>query len=428
MPNPFMKAARLVRDGPGEVKQYTTGQLMPLWRNGRPVWTDWSTEKGIKEGYKASSWYYAGINRILRAVTSVPWKAAQRKGDQYEDLPGHPLEQLIARPNPFMTRQKLFGYLIVHLYTGGNHLWSKVRARGAPVELWPIIPDGIKPVPDQAKFISKYQYDKDGVKKDFEPKDVVHFMFIDPSNPYWGMAPLKAAAMAVDTDVEAARFGKVGLQNRAVTDGVFSFAQPLTKVQWEEARQMVREQQQGADNARMPWVLGSGAQWNQMSLSPAEMDFIKSRQFTREEILSVIGVPPPMAGIYDNATLANIQTSRKIFWLDTIIPLLTDLEEAMNLGLTPEFGDDLWLYPDLSKVEAIADNFNEKVNTADKLWRMGVPFDKVNQRLDLGFDPIPGGDRAYIDTRVIPAESALDDDGLFGAGAGGDDDDDDTEA
>ena len=96
------------------------------------------------------------------------------------------------------------------------------------------------------------------------------------------------------------------------------------------------------DNAHTPWVLGAGANWQQMSLSPAEMDFINSRKFTREEICTIFQVPPPMIGIQDRMTYNNIETARKIFWMDTVTPLLEDIKDCFNLSLTPEFVRSPW--------------------------------------------------------------------------------------
>lgn len=393
---------------PQEMKSVTAGQLLPVWQSGKPIWTDWSADKAVRDGFKASTWVYACIHRIMKAVASVPWVVSRRtKAGEWEVVPGHPLEELIKNPNPYMSGQDLIERLTAHLYLGGNGLLTKIRAGGVVAELWPIGPDGVKPVPDRKKFIEKYEYERDGVKHSIKPEDIIHVMFIDPANPYWGMSPLQAGARTVDTDIEAVQWNKVALQNRAITDGVFSFKEPLTKDQWEEARRQVREQHQGADNARTPWVLGGDATWHQMSLSPAEMDFIESRRMTREEICAIFQVPPPMVGIYDNATLANIETARKIFWLDTVIPFLEDLQSAFNLALTPEFGDDLMLEFDVSNVEAIQDNYHEKIKTAQTLWAMGVPFNQINQQLELGFDDIPGGEVGYLGMNLLPAGMAI---------------------
>lgn len=391
-------------------KSFTFSQLQPSWTSKTAHWNEWTTERAINEGYKSSTYVFACINAISKASASVPWKV-YRKSRQgvWEEIQGHPLAELIERPNPFSSRKDLIERMTANLYLGGNAYFSKVRAGGAVVELWNLPADAMKVVPSKQDFIDHYLYEANGVKEKILPVDLLHNMFIDPANPYIGMSPLQAGAKAVDTDVEAVGWNKIALQNRAITDGAFTFEQPLTRDQWEEARAMVREQHQGAENARTPWVLGAGAKWTQMSLSPAEMDFIESRRFTRSEICSIFQVPPPIVGIYDDATLANIETARKIFWLDTIIPYLEDIKNCFNQGLTPEFGQDIEISYDVSNVEAIQTNFSEKLANAKQLWTMGVPFNDINQRLELGFDEVEGGEIGYLPTSVIPIGLELED-------------------
>jgi HK97 family phage portal protein len=385
-------------------KSYTFADLQPPWKNKTPIWNDWSTETAIREGYKSSTYVYSCINAISKASASVPWKTYKKSRDGvWEEVEGHPLTELIERPNPFSSRKDLMERMTLNLYLGGNAYFTKVRGGGVVAELWNLPTDAIKIMPSPTNFIDAYIYEQQGVKQRIETADMIHNMFIDPANPYKGMSPLQAGAKTIDTDIEAVNWNKVALQNRAITDGVFTFDQPITKDQWEEARAMVREQHQGSENARTPWILGAGASWQQMSLSPQEMDFIESRRFTRSEICSIFQVPPPIVGIYDDATLANIETARKIFWLDTIIPYLEDIKSCFNQGLTPEFGTDIELSYDVSNVEAIQTNFTDKLTNAKSLWSMGVPFNEINQRLELGFDEIEGGELGYLPSSVIPA-------------------------
>jgi HK97 family phage portal protein len=386
-------------------KSVRFSEVIPSWKTNQDAkFNDWETERAIKHGLKASTYVYACINAIAKAVSSVPWYVYKQnsKGD-WEIVQNHPLEALIDRPTPFHSRKDLMTGMVQHLYLGGNSVFSKVRGGGTVTEIWQLPPDAIKVYPDKRNFISHYEYNKEGVRRRLEQADIIHNRFNDPSNPYWGISPLQAGARLVDSDIEAVKFQKVSLQNRAITDGIFSFEHPLTKQQWEEARTMVREQHQGMENARTPWVLGAGAQWTQMSLSPVEMDFLNSRKFNREEICSIFQVPPPIVGIMDTATYNNIETARKIFWQDTIIPLLEDIKDSFNLALTPEFGTGIELSYDVSNVQALQISNQEKITNAKSLFSMGVPFNMINQKLELGFDEIEGGDLGYLPSGLMPS-------------------------
>lgn len=404
MANPILRAAKAMQTS--DVKRMIAAPPVPRYQDGKPQWSEWDTDNAIKEGFKRSTWVYACVWRIMRAAASVPWVVNRRVGGKWEPVPGHPLELLLETPNPFMSRQDLIERTASHLYLGGNALWQKVTARKIVAELWPMDVGGIKPVPSQTDFIARYEYRRGDVVRNYKPDEVIHFAFTDPANPYWGMSPLQAAARTVDTDVEAVRWNKVALQNRAITDGVFTFGAPLTKEQWEEARDMIRKQHQGADNARTPWVLGGDAKWQPMSLSPAEMDFIESRRMTREEICSVFGVPPVLVGIFDQATLANAETSVRLFWRETVIPFLTDVQGVLQRSLVPAFGNDLWLTFDTSGVTALQESTEGKVKTAVELWKAGMPWDRIVEMLDMEVQPWDGWDVSWVPTAMQPSDIA----------------------
>lgn len=383
-------------------------QNQGAWGMNNARWAEWSTERAIKYGFKSNSYVYACVNLLAKSAASVPWVVYKKTGaKKWEIQEDHPAALLIEKPNPFMSRIDLIETMTQHLYLGGNAILTKVRAGNQVTELWSLPPDAIKVMVSQKDFIGGYMYRRDGVWMNFEARDILHNRFNDPANPYWGISPLQAGAKIVDTDTEATEWNKVALENRAITDGIFTFDSPLTKEQWDDARSMIREQHQGIANSRSPWVLGAGAKWQQMSLSPAEMDFINSRKMTREEICSIFGVPPVMIGLFEHATLANINTARRIFWQDTIVPFLENIKSAFNLQLINEFGKDLYFDFDLSTIEALQDNFNDKITNAKSLWNMGVPFNQINQKLELGFDDIEGGDLGFIPANIIPIDTAL---------------------
>lgn len=379
--------------------------------SGRPNYRDWSTAKAISDGYKASTWVFKAVNGLSRTAAGIEWICYHKNADgtRGDRWPTHPFEILMREPNPYINGQDFRERLYQHLWLAGNGLSKIVSVAGIPVGLVPVMPDAIRPVPSDTKFIDGYDiFEKSSSSKSghLQNEEVLHLMFTDPGNMYWGISPLQAVAKVVDTDNEAVDWNKVSLQNRAVTDGVFSVSVPITEEEWLELREQVREQAQGSDNAHNPWVLGYGTQWNQISLTPIEMDFLESRKNNRTEILAVYGMPPPMAGVYDNATYDNVASARLIWWLDTIIPFLDDVKIAFEFGLARKFGDDFIIDYDISQVEALKVLQIQKIGAAKDLWLMGVPLQTINNVLDLGLpNDIPGADIGYLPLTYYPVEA-----------------------
>lgn len=387
-------------------KAFQMGNFIPHWMIGRPIWKEWDYQNAILEGYKKNSLVYSCVDKIAKSASSVDWYVYRKKADgSYEVIQNHPLEQLIAKPNPYMSRRDFITRWTHSMFLGGNSLTLKIRdGKGKVIEMWYLPQDTTSPVPSAQNFVEKYEYDYNGIKKDIKPFDIIHDSFIDPSNLYWGMSPLKSASMLIDSDNEAVLWNKTALSQRAISDGAFIIDQPLTQEQWTETKSQIETEHSGSQNARKFWVLGAGAKWQPMSLSPVEMDFIQSKKLNREDICSIFGVPPSMIGFYENATLANIETARKVFWLDTIIPFLNGIRDCFNSSLALEYGD-VYIDYDTSTVDALQVNIADKIANATSLFSMGVPFNKINTLLDMGLDEIEGGDIGYLPSNLIPMDS-----------------------
>src|SRR5699024_4359562 len=153
--------------------------------------------------------------------------------------------------------------------------------------------------------------------------------------------------------------------------------------------------------ARQPWILNQ-FKWVPMSLTPAEVDFIETRNLTRKEICAVYGVPEAMIVGMGDANRASAETVRRTCWLDTIVPLLDELACTLTNELAREFGIDIRLNYDVSCVPGLQDNHAEKMEVAKALHSMGVPFNVINEILELGFDDVEGGDVGYLPSSLLP--------------------------
>jgi HK97 family phage portal protein len=407
--NPLRRAAQRL-----EQKQYTTAQLLPAHRSGQPIFKDWDADKAISDGFRASEVVYRCIQIRAKAIASLGWyvETVDAEGE-WERLPyaKSPIEQLLRRPNPFMSGQTLWTRLIQHRDLDGNALWTKIRlGDGPPVELWPVQTRPLTPIPTRSMFIARYEYRDSEEPKYLEAKNVVHFMEPDPENPYWGMPPLRSVARSVDTMVEAIRWNKATLSNRAIPELAFHTDQPLNMEEWEQARNEVALNYSGVDNARMPIVTGGGMEATIINWKPAEMDFINSLHHYREAIANTYGVPLPVLGVMRDATLANLGESRKQMWEDTLIPLADDLKGDLNLQLLPEFydPDKYRICYDTSSVQVLREDFGSKCDQYAKLVESGVSPNAARKRLEMDLDDEEGGDTSFIKATLVPLAMAGD--------------------
>ncbi len=129
---------------------------------------------------------------------------------------------------------------------------------------------------------------------------ILQLTLFHPLDDHYGLSPLEAAAIAVDTHNAAAKWNKALLDNAARPSGALVYAGPdgavLSDQQFERLKRELDEQYQGARNAGRPLVLEGGLDWKAMSLSPKDMDFMEAKHAAAREIALAFGVPPMLLG------------------------------------------------------------------------------------------------------------------------------------
>lgn len=374
----------------------------PPWKSSFPSFREWSTEKAINEGLKESVWIYTCVRKISEAVSSIPWYVQERSGDEWERDENHPVEKLLRNPNPnpLITGTNLLKLEVNHRHLGGNAIWHKNIQGGAPVELWPIKPDRIHPRANQDGTIQDYEYRPEGsAERIILPlEEIIHFQFVNPSDFLWGMSPLQAAARVIDTDTEAIKHNKKILENSAVSSGILSYEHDLKREQWERAKERVAEQ---AQDPGQPWVLGNSVKWDALTMSAEDLQILQQRQFSMYEIHAAFDVDPLLTGAPDTGGRQNKTEAKREFWQDNIIPYMESLKEGLENNLlvhwdnsysTSEGEHQLRLEYDIGDIPALREDYTEKVENAQRLYNMGIPVNQINERLELGFEDIPGGD------------------------------------
>lgn len=366
----------------------------------QPKYRAWTISKAVKEGYIASGWVYRAVRLITDAASSVPWKVMAEDG---EFIQGHRVRNLFKYPNPHMSSRQFMRLIISWLELSGNGYIYKNKLGMQTKELWPISPDRLAPVPSKTidEWLKGYALDA-GRAIAYEPEQIIHLKFMNPADPLLGISPLEAARCAVDVDVDQQGWNKSAMQNRGVMDGIFSFEKHFkTLSEADEISERLNERYAGKKNARKIGVIGGNAKYQRIGMNAAEMDYINSRKFNREEILIIFGVPPIYAGAMERSTYNNYSTSELVFWFSTVIPLLDDIADMFTFSLQDELAEGEKISADISQVPAIRMAMEQKVKTAKQLHDMGVPFEQINRVFEFGFEEFNGWDKSLVNVHQL---------------------------
>lgn len=307
---------------------------------------EWGSESLMNQ-YEKSLYVFAAINKIATKISAIDLKLFEiinSKGD-IKEYPAHEILDLLYRVNPYQTRSEFWKITMINKKLTGEAFWLKVRnPRGKVVELWNLRPDMITIHSDAQSYIKSYELTKfNGDKIFFEPQDIIHFKEPNPLDNYRGLSPLRPAKSRIETEQYATNFQRDFFINNARPDALLIAEDSLAPEQRDELRASWNTKHQGKGKGSRIGILEGGMQYQQISITQKEMDYIESLNFTRDDILVAFGVPKSVITT-DDVNLANANSGLKTFLSETINPEMVALTEVINEMLViPDFGERLYV-------------------------------------------------------------------------------------
>jgi len=373
-----------------EEKGSVTGPLVAYQNLGDPVWAPRDYATFAREGFMQNAIVYRSVRMIAEAAASIPLLLYSGT-DEIED---HPLLDLIRRPSLDHTGtdflESWYGFLLV----AGNAYAEAVAIDGDVRELHILRPDRMKVIPGLDGWPEGYEYTASGRSVRFVNdvldgvRPILQVRLFHPANDHYGMSPIEAAATAIDIHNTASGWNKALLDNSARPSGALVYAAAngqMTDDQFTRLKGELETSFQGARAAGRPLLLEGGLDWKPLSLTPKDMDFIEAKNVAAREIALAIGVPPMLLGIPGDNTYSNYQEAQRVFWRQTVLPLVNRTARALSSWLAPAFDTgpvprdsaarsrprrtNLELKPDLDQIEALSPE-------RDALWKRleGVKF------------------------------------------------------
>lgn len=375
-----------------EQKASRTAQLIALQSGGNARWTPRDYAALAREGYVKNAIVYRAVKLVAENVGGAAFLVEE--GAETRDR--HPLLDLIARPNPREDGARFLEAVATYLLLAGNAYVEAVSVDGNPRELHVLRPDRMKLIPGSDGWPEAYEYTVAGRAVRFDQSGplppILHLTLLHPLDDHYGLAPLEAASVAVDTHNAAAIWNKALLDNAARPSGALVYAGPdsavLSDEQFERLKRELEDTYQGARNAGRPLLLEGGLDWKAMSLSPKDMDFLEAKHTAAREIALAFGVPPQLLGIPGDNTYSNYQEANRVFFRATVLPFASRIGAALSAWLAPAFGG-VRISVDADRIDALS---------ADRaaLWGRisDAPFLTLNEkRAVVGYAPLEGGDR-----------------------------------
>ncbi len=302
-------------------------------------------EKSLR-AYGENGILFPIVSRLASATSKADWtlyrKAKSGLAEDRTPVVKHACIDLWERPNPFMHRRRFMEYSQQHVDLVGENctIASHVQIGSAlvPIELWPVKPTQIKPVPDPYEFISGYIYTSpDGQRVPLENNECSRMIMPDPDDPYRGLGAVQTILRDLDSAKYSAEWNAKFFENSAQPGGIIEAPEELPDRVFNRLRDQWNSEHKGVSKAHRVAIL-EGAKWVSNSISQKDMQFVELSSISDEKVRKAFGYPKPMLGDVDNVNRANAEAGEYVFAKWLIEDRLDRWRDWLNFDILPQFG------------------------------------------------------------------------------------------
>ena len=344
---------------------------------------------------------WACVSVIVNTISTLPLIVYSNKMDGLRsvDRDSNLWRLLHDAPNRRMTSAEFWAAMIINLCLRLN-AYARIErdAKGEAIALWPMAADQVEVQVIGQDVFYAYRYDQDVLI--LREDQVLHIKGM--GNGTLGLDRLDYMRA---TTTEAANSGAAASKLFSAggkPTGVLMIENVLNPDQREAIKKNFAEMATG-NSARL-FVLEANMKYQQLSLSPEDMELLATRQFGVEEIARWFGVPPVMIG-HSNVTTwgSGVEQIIEGFYKFTIRPLLVNIEQALKkrvmtpaqkVSNTVEFN-----FEGLLRV-----NLKDRAEVYSNLLQNGV-FTRNEARQLENMPPILGGDKITVQSNLVELQN-----------------------
>lgn len=264
-------------------------------------------------------------------------------------------------------------------------------------------PDRMRHVIRDGKLDGWQYTDRNGRKWPLLAEQVLHCKQYNPYDDWRGLSPMEAAMIAAESDYLAGTYARHVMRNNGdrgpyivAKEGIPDEAQQKQLI--EQLREKRELNQRGIFK---PFFVSSNIGVEDPKAQAVDSAFLAQRLSDRHEIFLAFGVPPSMADKTESYSVGSASDWYMLI-IDTCMPTGTkicggidEVTRRMTLGeLTACFN---WMeHPVMKAVR------KESLESGVKVWATGMPWEKINEFLELGMPKFKGWEVGYLPFSVSP--------------------------
>lgn len=296
------------------------------------------------------------------------------------------------QPNPYQDVNTFKSNLLVDYLIDGN---AFIYFDGAYLYQLPAVNTAI--VPHKTEYVKEYVYSSDGTDTRFLPHEIIHIKENSLNSVYRGTSRLRPAYRTMVLLGKMRKFQENFFDNGAVPGLVIKSPNTLSDKVKERMLQTWVTRYRPDAGGRRPIILDGGIEIDAISnVTFQEMDFQNSVTALENIILKAIGIPPLLL---DSGNNANIRPNHRLYYLETVVPILHKFVYAYQRY----FGFEIW--EDVTDTQALQPELADQAGYYASLVNNGI-ITPNEARIDLGRASMPGQDELRVPQNI--AGSATD--------------------
>ncbi len=247
----------------------------------------------------------------------------------------HPLNNLLVRPNDWMTPFDFWRYMVVSLELRGNAI--AVIRRGwdaSPEALIPLAWDRVSVLlSPKGTLFYNVSHPRIGFGITFHQDDVIHIRNLTVDGGYLGMTPIAVAQDVVGLAIAAQQHGAVFFRQGAQVAKVLKHPGRLSPEAAKNIAQSFQNVYGGVQNAHKVAVLEENMDIADLQMTNEDAQFLQTRSFQVLEICRMFGVPPSKVYQLDKAAYSTLEQQDQAYVNESIKPRITNICQACNAKL-----------------------------------------------------------------------------------------------
>jgi len=282
---------------------------------------------------------YTCIRVLSDTISKLPCKLIQ-EGEGVQQLTDHYLVPIIKfRPNLYMSAKDFYAALEAQRNIHGNAFaYIDYAGNGRVKGLYPLQSDQVEIwVDDVGLFNSenKIWYVvtlKNGQRIKLSPFEIIHVKTFTLDG-IAGITPIDYLKTLVESGKASTDYINRFFKNGVSVKGIVQYVGQLNGNAQEVFREEFERMSSGLNNAHRISLLPLGYQFQPISLSLVDAQFLENSKLTIQQIGAAFGVKMHQLNDLSRSTYSNIENQQLEFYMDTMQAILTAYEQELTYKL-----------------------------------------------------------------------------------------------